>query len=218
MATPPAGGHPTPASSVIIVFSKHRTARRPRKAPAACARSRHVTLFLHASEGDIPARDSGPSSRVLPSKPRKVGCRETIGAFSPSLFVGGERRGGVHFRTGTRDSAGDRNASTKKYPKLQQKSTSPLLDRASVLNRNRTSCMIRFDSELRSVLLDAHSLSEQAPVAETVGKPIASPYRGVHILGLFRSTPERKLVIFYRLQIVERRASTLHLLLLYYFR
>ncbi|KAJ8458554.1 hypothetical protein OPV22_031480 [Ensete ventricosum] len=78
--------------------------------------------------------------------------------------------------------------------------------------------MIRFDSELRSVLLDAHSLSEQAPVAETVGKPIASPYRGVHILGLFRSTPERKLVIFYRLQIVERRASPLHLLLLYYFR
>ncbi|RZR93627.1 hypothetical protein BHM03_00022189 [Ensete ventricosum] len=81
-----------------------------------------------------------------------------------------------------------------------------------------SNCMIRLDSELRSVLLDAHSLSEQAPVAETVGKPIASPYRGVHILGLFRSTPERKLVIFYRLQIVERRASPLHLLLLYYFR
>ncbi|RRT55948.1 hypothetical protein B296_00023702 [Ensete ventricosum] len=112
----------------------------------------------------------------------------------------------------------------KKYPKLQQKSTSPLLDRASVLNRNRTRQNHRGGDtnptahESLSVLLDAHSLSEQAPVAETVGKPIASPYRGVHILGLFRSTPERKLVIFYRLQIVERRASPLHLLLLYYFR
>ncbi|RZR93626.1 hypothetical protein BHM03_00022188 [Ensete ventricosum] len=114
MATPPAGGHPTPASSVIIVFSKHRTARRPRKAPAACARSRHVTLFLHASEGDIPARDSGPSSRVLPKTSFSERCGWMVGydlririesaqislgsSDCMAKYVGGGRRVGGHRR------------------------------------------------------------------------------------------------------------------------